>query len=301
MPELPEVETMCRCIAGAVGGRIRDVVRPPSRLQSIIISPPLEKLRHRALGRTITAIRRVGKRVVLELGDPAERHPRRDSLEKRRGTADSAGDCIVLEPRMTGLVLLDDPPDSEHLRLVFRLRGGRAKHILFWDRRGLGVARFLSQKDFLRHYGPGRLGPDALTITAETLRQRLGDSRRPIKTALLDQQALAGIGNLYASEILHLAGIHPALPCRQVRGAQWSKLHAAMGQVLRAAIRHQGSTLRDGTYRIARNQSGAYQIYHRVYQRAGQSCLKCGTGQIVRIVQAQRSTFFCPACQRVAP
>jgi formamidopyrimidine-DNA glycosylase len=116
--------------------------------------------------------------------------------------------------------------------------------------------------------------------------------------ALLDQHVLAGVGNLYASEILHLARIHPATPCRRLQPAQWSRLHAAMGKVLRAAIRHQGSTLRDGTYRIARNRGGAYQVYHRVYQRAGEPCLQCDTGQIVRIVQAQRSTFFCPACQR---
>jgi formamidopyrimidine-DNA glycosylase len=335
MPELPEVETMCRCIAAAVGGRISDVVRPKSRLQSIIISPSLEKFRRQAVGRTITAVHRVGKRVVLELDDGRRGRPRPNSLLKKgtgseptavitakngrrevpvplfqqaantlpkgEGTAKSAGECIVLEPRMTGLVLLADPPDQEHLRLIFHLRGAGAKHILFWDQRGLGVARLLSPVEFLRHYGPGRLGPDALTITVEMLRQRLAGSRRPIKVALLDQQVLAGVGNLYASEILHLAGIHPALPCRRVRGAQWSRLHAAMGDILQAAIRHQGSTLRDGTYRIARNQSGDYQVYHRVYQRTGESCLKCGSGHIVRIVQAQRSTFFCPNCQRRAP
>jgi formamidopyrimidine-DNA glycosylase len=74
-----------------------------------------------------------------------------------------------------------------------------------------------------------------------------------------------------------------------------------MGDILQAAIRHQGSTLRDGTYRIARNQSGDYQMFHRVYQRAGDPCLQCNAAQIVRIVQAQRSTFFCPTCQRRAP
>jgi formamidopyrimidine-DNA glycosylase len=297
MPELPEVETMCRCIAAAVGGRIRDVVRPRSRLQSIIIAPPLGRFRRQARGRTITAIRRVGKRVVLELNDQEPNRPHPSPLPKGEGIL-GGGDCIVLEPRMTGLVLLAEPPDKEHVRLVFQLQGGSARQILFWDQRGLGVARFLSQAEFLRHYGPHRLGPDALTITVETLRERLQESRRPIKTALLDQQLLAGIGNLYASEILHLAGIHPALPCRRIRRDQWSKLHAAMREVLRAAIRHQGSTLRDGTYRIARNQSGDYQVYHRVYQRAGDVCLNCGTGEIVRIVQAQRSTFFCPTCQQ---
>ena len=276
---------MCRCIAPAVGCRIRDVQRPRSRLQSILISPPLAQFRRRAVGRTIAAVRRAGKRVVLELDH-------------------EHADCIVLEPRMTGLVLLADPPNRKHLRLVLQLERSassgsrRAEHILFWDQRGLGVVRLLSHEQFLRCCGPDRLGPDALKITTDTLRGRLGGSRRAIKVALLDQHALAGVGNLYASEILHLARIHPATPCRRLQPAQWSRLHAAMRKVLRAAIRHQGSTLRDGTYRIARNRGGAYQVYHRVYQRAGEPCLQCGAGQIVRIVQAQRSTFFCPACQR---
>jgi formamidopyrimidine-DNA glycosylase len=276
MPELPEVETMCRCIAAAAGCRIRDVQRPKSRLQSIIITPRIDSFRRRVVGKTIVAVRRVGKRVVLDLD------------------ADKAS--IVLEPRMTGLVLLADPPDREHLRLVFRLSSGRARQILFWDQRGLGVVRLLSPEEFCRHHS-SRLGPDALSITAETLQQRLGDSRRAIKVALLDQQALAGIGNLYASEILHLARIHPAVPCRRLRPADWLNLHEAIGEILRAAIRHQGSTLHDGTYRIARNRPGDYQIFHRVYRRAGQPCLQCKSAQIVRIVQAQRSTFFCPMCQ----
>jgi formamidopyrimidine-DNA glycosylase len=129
------------------------------------------------------------------------------------------------------------------------------------------------------------------------LRERLGGSRRAIKVALLDQHAVMGIGNLYASEILHQAGIHPKRPCCRLRAAEWLKLHAAMGVILQAAIRHQGSTLRDGTYRIARNTPGDYQVFHRVYQRTGEACLQCGHGRIQRIVQAQRSTFFCPVCQ----
>jgi formamidopyrimidine-DNA glycosylase len=278
MPELPEVETMCRGIAAAVGCRIRDVVRPKSSLQSILIAPRLDRFRRLALGRMIVGVRRLGKRVVLELdGEP--------------------GDCIVLEPRMTGLVLLSDPPDEKHTRLIIQLTGGIARQILFWDQRGLGVARLVSPNQFLETYGPDRMGPDALTISAETLRQRLGNSRRAIKVALLDQHALAGIGNLYASEILHRAGLHPARPCHRLRAAQWLKLHAAMEIVLHDAIRHQGSTLRDGTYRIARNKTGDYQFLHRVYQRTGEACLQCRHGRIQRIVQAQRSTFFCPVCQ----
>ena len=287
MPELPEVETMCRCIAPAVGCRIRDVTRPQSRLQSILISPRIDHFRRRVVGRKIVAVRRLGKRVVLVLDTEAR--------GERRGAKGEGTCAIVLEPRMTGLVLLADPPDREHLRLVFRLSGGPARQVIFWDQRGLGVARLVSAADRIFH---GQLGPDALAVTPETLRERLGDSRRAVKVALLDQHALAGIGNLYASEILHRAHIHPATACRQLRPADWLKLHAAMGEILAAAIRHQGSTLRDGTYRIAHNRSGDYQIFHRVYSRAGELCLQCGTDRIVRIVQAQRSTFFCPSCQR---
>jgi formamidopyrimidine-DNA glycosylase len=277
MPELPEVETMRRGIAAVAGSRIRNVRQPKSRLQPITISPPLGQLRRRVVGTTICAVGRVGKRLVLELDNE---------------------DRLVLEPRMSGLILLATPPDRQHLRLVFDLDGRRGQQILFWDQRGLGVVRLVSADEFLQHYGPERLGPDALAISRETLRQRLCTSRRPIKVALMDQHSLAGIGNLYASEILHRARLHPALACHRLRPAQWSRLHAAMQEVLAEAILHQGSTLRDGTYRIARNEPGNFQICHRVYQRHGQQCLQCGRGEIIRIVQAQRSTFFCPACQR---
>jgi formamidopyrimidine-DNA glycosylase len=126
----------------------------------------------------------------------------------------------------------------------------------------------------------------------------LEHSSRPIKVALLDQRAVAGIGNLYASEILHLVGIHPARSCRRLRPGDWPRLADAIHKVLETAIRYEGSTLSDGTYRNALNESGSYQAYHRVYDRAGERCLCCGRGRIMRIVQAQRSTFFCPLCQR---
>ncbi len=115
--------------------------------------------------------------------------------------------------------------------------------------------------------------------------------------ALLDQRALAGVGNLYASEILHTAGIHPQARCDRLRRGDWQRLHAAMRSVLKEAIRFEGSTLGDGTYRNALNQAGSYQNHHRVYDRAGETCAVCGRAQVERIVQAQRSTFFCPRCQ----
>jgi formamidopyrimidine-DNA glycosylase len=115
---------------------------------------------------------------------------------------------------------------------------------------------------------------------------------------LLDQQVAAGIGNLYASEILHAAGIHPNRPADSLSAREVAKLHAAARSVLEDAILHEGSTLGDGTYRNALNKAGGYQNVHRVYQKQGEVCRRCRRGVIERTVQAQRSTFFCPRCQR---
>ena len=276
MPELPEVETMRRGIEPIVGSRITEVKRPRSRLQSIAIEPRFDAFRRRIKNRVILGVGRLGKRVVLEL---------------------DSGDRLVLEPRMSGLILLRQPPNETHLRLIFQLSGGSAEQFLFWDQRGLGVASLLAPEEYSRRLGPTKIGPDALTITPAVLRERLGRSRRPIKVALMDQKLLAGIGNLYASEILHRCRIHPARSCNLLRPKDWRAVQTAMQDVLADAIEHQGSTLRDGTYRIARNEPGNFQIRHRVYQRHGEPCLQCGKAEIVRIVQAQRSTFFCPACQ----
>jgi formamidopyrimidine-DNA glycosylase len=159
------------------------------------------------------------------------------------------------------------------------------------------VVQLFAAAQFQRWLASQPLGPDALAITPAELVQRLGHSRRPIKVALLDQRAIAGIGNLYAAEILHRAGVHPSQPCDQLTPPQWDALHAAMRRVLREAIRLEGSTLADGTYRNALSRSGRYQARHRVYGRTGQLCPTCRRGRIVRIVQAQRSSFFCPVCQ----
>jgi len=279
VPELPEVETMRRGAAVIVGSRIAAVPAVKCAKKPIEISPLLPQFRRRAIGRTVVDLGRVGKRVIVRL---------------------DSGDSIVIEPRMTGLVLVADPPNREHLRFQLRLSGGKAAELLYWDRRGLGSVRLLSPEQFARRLGPDRVGPDALAVSPELLHKRLGASRRAIKVALLDQRAIAGVGNLYASEILHLARIHPERPCRQLRSGDWPRLHAALEHVLGEAIRHEGSTLSDGTYRNALNESGGYQNHHRVYDRAGDACPSCGLSPVVRIVQAQRSTFFCARCQRPA-
>jgi formamidopyrimidine-DNA glycosylase len=278
MPELPEVETMVRGIRPFVEGRSIVALRAcPCRCRPILMQPRPAAMSRRAANRRISRVYRRAKRVVLEL---------------------DGGDAFVIEPRMTGLMLLHDPPDREHLRLEWRLSGKREfNSVWFWDRRGLGTVRLLSAEDLQKHLFQSKLGPDALEMTLEAWEQRLARTARPIKVALLDQNLVAGIGNLYASEILHVAGIHPDVRADRIRGERLRRLHEATRTVLETAIRYEGSTLGDGTYRNALNQSGSYQNEHRVYQRAGETCLTCGKGEILRTVQAQRSTFFCPACQ----
>jgi len=276
MPELPEVETMRRGVLPIVGSRIVSAERPPCRRRPISIRPRIDAIDRRTRGREVVAIGRRGKRVILELDDDQR---------------------LVMEPRMTGLVLLADPPTRDHLRLRIRLAGGPVDELLFWDRRGLGTVQLFAPGEFESHVDT-RLGVDALVITDDQLQQKLGHSRREIKVALLDQSMVAGIGNLYAAEILFLAGVDPRSRCDRLTRIQWQRIVRATRIVLEQAIEHEGSTLSDGTYRNAINGEGGYQNYHRVYDRAGIHCPRCGRGPIQRIVQAQRSTFFCPKCQR---
>ncbi len=275
MPELPEVETMRRGVLPVVGARIVDVVRLPCRLKPILVQPRIDAFRRRVSQTVIDAVDRIGKRVVLRL---------------------DSGDSVILEPRMTGLVLLDDAPNTEHLRVRFDL-DGQVPHLFFWDRRGLGSVRLLSEAEMAEQLGGERLGPDALAITADELRSRLAASRRAIKVALLDQRVVAGIGNIYASEILHLAGVHPEAKCDRLSREQWRRIHERQLEVLRVAIDQEGSTLSDGAYRTALNDPGSYQNEHRVYDREGQACIRCESGEVTRIVQSQRATFYCNRCQ----
>ncbi|WP_425396794.1 bifunctional DNA-formamidopyrimidine glycosylase/DNA-(apurinic or apyrimidinic site) lyase [Aeoliella sp.] len=279
MPELPEVETMRRGLLPIVGRQVVDVLKLPCPRKPIAVTPRIDRLRRRMVGQTIEAIDRVGKRVVVVL---------------------ASGDRLVIEPRMTGLVLVADPPDPMYLRLRFDVSGKRYKSFYYWDRRGLGKVRLYSPAEFAKELGPEKLGPDALVMTAEEYRARLSKSKRAIKVALLDQKVVAGIGNLYAAELLHVAGIHPEKACHRLTRDQWRRMADAAVAVLEEAIRYEGSTLGDGTYRNALNQDGGYQNLHRVYGREGLPCPQCGAA-IKRIVQAQRSTFFCAACQRKRP
>lgn len=279
MPELPEVETMVRGIRPFVEGRrIVAVQKCPCRCRPITLKPRMARIKQKATGQTVVAVRRRAKRIVLEL---------------------SSGEAFVIEPRMTGLMLVSDPPDLKHLRLEWQFADRREVNSLwFWDQRGLGTIRLSSPDEVRRLFSTADLGPDALEITRDEWIARCKETSRPIKVALLDQRLVAGIGNLYASEILHVAQISPRRRTDRLSRDQIARLHQATLDILEEAIRYEGSTLGDGTYRNALNEAGNYQNAHRVYDRAGKPCPSCRVETIRRIVQAQRSTFFCPRCQR---
>ncbi|MDG1874644.1 MAG: DNA-formamidopyrimidine glycosylase family protein, partial [Mariniblastus sp.] len=238
--------------------------------------PRIDRLNKRIEGKTITSVDRLGKRVVLRF---------------------ETDDRLIFEPRMTGLVLIAQPPTKEHLRFSLQLKKCPVKKLLFWDRRGLGNVTLLSPQQYETKLTDGKLGPDALKVSFEDFPGRFNKSRREIKVALLDQSAVLGIGNLYASEILHLAGVHPQTRCDRISKKRWNLIYNFMLEVLEKAIEYEGSTLSDGTYRNALNDQGGYQNEHRVYDQEGTTCPSCNQTKIARIVQSQRATFFCKKCQ----
>ena len=165
MPELPEVETMRRGVLGIVGAQVVKAERTPCPKKPILISPRIDRLSKRLAGKKITSVDRLGKRVVLRF---------------------DSGDRLIFEPRMTGLVLIADPPTIEHLRFCLHLRKCKIKKLLFWDRRGLGNVTLLSDTQYQAKLTDGKLGPDALEVSLKEFPQRFSNSRRDIKVAMLD-------------------------------------------------------------------------------------------------------------------
>ena len=277
MPELPEVETMRRGIVGATGARVVCVHPTACKKKPLKVNKTWSTIARRLKDCKIAKVDRHGKRLIIRFDN---------------------GWSMVIEPRMTGLVLVDEPPTHEHLRFVLELEGGTCDRVAYWDRRGLGQVFLLDKKGLSEYLSPDRIGPDAIVITAEQLRNNLKDRRIAIKVGLLDQKAIAGVGNIYASEILHRAGIDPRKRCHRISKAGWQLIHEKTLLVLESAIQKEGSTLSDGTWRTAVNDPGSYQNEHRVYDRESMKCPTCRMGEIRRIVQSQRSTYFCTRCQK---
>ena len=274
MPELPEVETIRRDLADAVGGRRIEAVRvhQPDILMNL---PSVEAFRREVAGRTVRRLERRAKYLLFRLDD---------------------GRVLQVQLRMTGRFALGteppDPGEFRHVAAELDLDDGRT--LYYDDMRRLGGFRLLAPERWREE--DRRLGPEPLAdeFGPGELADALAGSRAPVKNLLLDQERLAGVGNIYASEALHAAGLDPRRPGRQLGQDEIGRLHAALRSVLGDALAHAGTTFRD--YRAVDGRSGRFQERLRVYARDGEACPRCGQA-VRRIVQAGRSTYFCPGCQ----
>jgi formamidopyrimidine-DNA glycosylase len=277
MPELPEVETVVRTLRPAiVGGRIAraqlhraDILTPTG-----IDLPPL--LANRVIG----SIDRRGKRIVLTL-DNSHRFYIHLGMSGRL-TLEPPDAPLLSHTHFISEVIPAAPRRSKHLRLL---------HMRFRDPRRFGGIWWLGDEI----PGSENMGPEPLSMRPAELQKQLSRTTRAIKTALLDQTLIAGLGNIYVDESLFVAGIHPARPANLLDLSEINRLNRAIKQVLRKAIEHRGSTLRD--YRDAHGESGGFQLQHNVYARTDKPCRTCKR-PIQRIVMGGRSTHFCPMCQK---
>jgi formamidopyrimidine-DNA glycosylase len=278
MPELPEVETVRRGLDRLVVGRQvtavevgrERTVRRTSR--SAVIAG--------LTGATFVAANRRGKYLLLPL---------------------DTGDEVMIHLRMSGQLLVAPGGSTRpaHTHVVAHLDDGN--ELWFVDPRTFGeVVVFDPTNAAVEVPDVASLGPDPIVdgLALGTFRSILRARGRLLKPLLLDQRFIAGIGNIYADEILHAARLRPDRRSDALSPAAERRLHGAIGAVLSAAIAAGGSTLSDAQYVDLFGVGGTYQDAHAVYGRPGERCGSCGTGRIRRITMAQRSTHFCPVCQR---
>ena len=277
MPELPEIETVRRDLEKSLLGA--QIVRAKADDPLIIPPAAARKLARVLKGQTVEALGRCGKVLVISV---------------------SGGYSVLQRFGMTGQMypLAAGEALPPHTRMVWELADGR--RLVYRDARRFGETRLVKTADLERALGEDcRLGHDALlaTLSAEDFAALLADHSVPIKNFLLDQTHLAGIGNIYASEILHRCRIHPQTRAHALTPAQAKLVLRVTREVLTEAVAAQGTTISD--YRTGENLSGGYQKFLRVYGRAGGKCQRRGCGgEVERIVQSGRSSFFCPRCQK---
>lgn len=272
MPELPEVETVRRRIAPVIEGRtLREVEITDGRLTRP--EDPAEIARELS-GETVEVVDRRGKYLIVRF---------------------RSGRALVVHLRMTGSVLHGAAAsgDDPHRRALVTLDDGT--EVSYRDVRRFGTWTLL-EPGTLDDYLDERLGPEPLGpgYRARHLGDRIAHRKAPIKAVLLDQRTVAGVGNIYADEGLWRARVHPLTPANELDLAQVRAVHRGIRQALEAAIRRQGSTLRD--YRLPDGSSGGAQDRFKVYGRAGRPCERCGT-PIDKIRAAGRGTWYCPTCQ----
>lgn len=286
MPELPEVETVARQLGPVLKGQeVRGLK---------IIDPKLRSAEQSRLkGLSIAEVGRLGKQIVLTLAAPGKAP--RYVLVHLRMTGRLIWSPVAAPMLEPGVSYVNGPqaqaPNSNHLRATINCDGG-ALH--FYDARRFGT---LIVCDSLESYFPKGVDPTSSTFTLKLLRELLSTGRQPIKSWLLRQDRIVGLGNIYASEILYSAGIHPETGVNLLNDEDIRRLHAATKQILRRAIKHCGTTFSD--FQDSTGSIGGYQRYLKVYNRQGLPCANC-QAEILRIVQQGRSSFYCPSCQSSA-
>lgn len=279
MPELPEVETIARGLrAQLVGERIAAAeVRHPAVLATPAteLAPMGSGLADLLCAARIQEVSRVGKFLVLGLSREGKRL------------------ALVIHLGMTGQLTVNaaTEPVGKHTHVQFLL-DGRGRELRYRDIRRFGRIRVLDLEDLPNFFA--HLGPDPFEVSVEELSERLRGRKAPIKNLLLNQTILRGLGNIYADESLFAARIHPQRRAGRLTREEIARLLRAIRRVLARAIAHCGSSV--SNYLTAEGRAGDYQRYHRVYQRLGRPCPRCGTA-IARLVLAGRSSHFCPRCQ----
>ncbi len=271
MPELPEVETIVRGLRRLLVGRTVSSVKV---LDARVLNVSAQKFRAHLRNCGIARLGRLGKYALFFLAG-----------EK----------LLVVHLGMSGQLrwLERNALVEKHTHLVFDFATGR-RQLRFRDVRRFGKVfleptHHLSDIPYL-----ALLGPDARRVSLEELTSALKGRARPVKSALMDQHLIAGLGNIYTDEVLYRAHIHPRQSCGTLKAEEIARLHSAIKETLEAAIRLQGSSVSD--YVKADGRPGQFALYHQVYRKHGKPCGRCGA-IIQRIVLGGRGTHFCPSCQ----
>lgn len=271
MPELPEVETIVRDLARLLPGstlRGVEVLRP-----DLIDGDTPEGFAGKVRGRRIAGVTRRAKNIVIDLG----------------------GGRLLVNLGMTGRLLVTRAKDEEPTHLGVRFSLDRGRELRYHDVRRFGRLWTMTEEEWRAWDGALGVEPLSGDFSDGWLRENAARSRVAIKTWLMDQARVVGVGNIYASEALFRAGVDPRRPANALAPEELARVREGVRQVLREAIEHRGTTFLD--YRDARGEEGAFAARLRVYDREGQPCTVC-TSPVRRVVQGGRSTFFCPSCQR---
>jgi len=277
MPELPEVEVLRRSLEPhLVGDTIeRSLVRDP-RLR-VPIEP--RELAKRVTGRAILALRRRSKYLLIDLA------------------GSKGGETLVVHLGMSGRLTLVPAaePEEPHEHVAFYLRSGRRLRLRDPRRFGMVLALPTLGLAESRHFAGLGVEPLGPGFDGALLAAAAAGRRGPVKSFLMDAGVVVGVGNIYATEALFRAGIHPTRSVARLSPVRWERLARAVIEVLTQAISQGGTTLND--FADGEGNSGYFQVALSAYGRAGEPCRACG-GPIRRIVQSGRSTFYCPRCQR---